>query len=221
MGMRAATRSEWKWWPEREDATLRALAGVGQYADHALSAPGGAVKRRALTWKEQTASAGAYTARNLVFLVPDENLPTGVKPQAGFLIVDGAAVSHTVLEVVAGKFGNTHRCTTIALALAYALSETGTLERPDNTQDAAGRMALTSYSAVGTSRCRVQPQDRGAAEVMERKTMPLHFTAFLETPLAARARDRFVCAGTTYTVTGVRNPERLDALQELTLERVL
>lgn len=221
MGLATQTRSEWKLWPERENATLRSLVAIGIYTDSDLTALGGAVKRRAPTWKEQTASAGVYTSKNLVFLVPDENLPTDVAPKAGDLIRDAEDIDHTVLDVIVGKFGNTHRCTTIALAVVYALAEVGILERPDNTQDSAGRMALSAYTPVGQAMCRVQPQDSATTDVHDRKTMPLRCSAYLGTPLDARARDRFTVGATSYTVTGMRNPERLDALQELTLERLL
>jgi hypothetical protein len=219
--MKAATRSEWKFWPQREDVTLRELVSAGAYADHALSAAGGAAKRRALTWQERAASAGAYTARNQVWIIPDEVLPDGVLPQAGWLVRDGDGIDHTILEVALGKWGNTHRCTTVALAVVNGLGDTGTLERPGNAQDAAGRMALSAYSTVGTSLCRVQPRDSDAGEALGRVTTAAKFTAYLATPLAARAKDRFTAGGVAYTVAGFRNPQRLDELQQLELEQIL
>lgn len=216
------TRDEWKLWAEREDVSILAVGPVGTYTPTALAATGGAVKRRAPTWKEMTASAGAVSAKNLVWLVPAANLPGGCPaPKPGDLIRDAAAVDHTVLEVQVGKYGNTHRCTTVALAVVNGLGTLGTLERPAAGRDAAGRPALTEYAAVGTSYCRVQPTDGQAKDVFERRTIPQTFTAVLATPLDARARDAFVAGGVRYTVTATRNPARLDALQELDLEQIL
>lgn len=215
------TAGDWRFWPEREDATLRERAAVGAYADHALSATGGAVKRRAPTWREQAASAGAYTAKNLVWLVPQQNLPAGVAPKAGDVIRDADDIDHTVLEVQLGKFGQTHRCVTIALAVVYALGELGTLTRPVPGRDGAGRPLPARYDTVASDvRCRVQPEDGTAGDVDERRVIPLRYTAYLETPVAVRARDRFTVANVTYTVLGFRTPERLDELMRLDLELV-
>lgn len=217
----AMTAGDWRFWTEREDATLREQTALGAYTDHALSATGGAVKRRAPTWKEQAASAGAYTSKNLVWLVPQQNLPADVAPKAGDVIRDADGVDHTVLEVQLGKFGQTHRCVTIALAVVYALSELGTLTRPVSGRDGAGRPLPASYDTVASDvRCRVQPEDGAAADVDERRVIPLRYTAVLETPVAVRARDRFAVAGVTYTVLGFRTPERLDELMRLDLELV-
>jgi hypothetical protein len=233
--MREMTANEWRFWPEREDAVLQKQTALGVYDSHPLTATGGAVKRRAPTWKEMTASAGAVTARNLVWLLPSPNLPEGVTPRAGDQIraseTTGEEINHTILEAQTGKFGNTHRCVTIALAVVYELSALGVLTRPDNTQDAAGRAALTNYSAVGSVRCRVQPSDSQTGEAFGRVTIPRKFNAVIETPLAIQAHDVFTVttyaspggrvAGTqAYTVLGFHNPERLDQLMSLDLELI-
>jgi len=234
MDMAAATASEWRLWQNRENCTLRKQVALGLYDSHLLQATGGAAKRRAPTWKEMTASAGVVSSRNLVWLVPQANLPEGVAPRAGDQIratetATGLEIDHTVLEVQVGKFGQTHRCVTIALAVVYELAQRGVLTRPDNTQDAAGRAALTSYSAVGSVWCRVQPQDSQAGEHLGRVTTPRKFTALVDTPLAVKAKDVFtvttyvtpggaVAGVQAYTVLGFRNPERLDQLMSLDLE---
>lgn len=220
--MRQATLNEWKYWPEREDATLREQTALGVYTGHDLTASGGAIKRRAPTWKEMTASNGAYTGKNLVFLLPTANLPDDVAPKVGDVIRDAANVDHTILEAMAGKFGNTWRCVTIALALVNGLASTGTLSRPDNERTTAGRPTLANYTAVAENvACRVQPEGGSAAEVAGRVTIPKRFTAYLGVQVDARAKDRFVCGGVTYTVLEMRQPERLDQLMSLTLEKVL
>lgn len=221
MSFATMTADDWRFWPEREDATLRKQTALGTYTDHALSATGGAAKRRAPTWKEQAASAGAYSAKNLVWLLPTANLPSGVTPKAGDVIRDADGVDHTVLEVLVGKFGQTHRCVTIALAVVYELSALGTLERPISGRDGAGRPLAAGYDTVAADvRCRVQPEDGAAGDVDERRVIALRYTAVLATGVAVRAKDRFTADGVAYTVLGFRNPERLDELLQLTLELV-
>lgn len=220
---RASTRSGWVWWGAREDVTLRARTALpGTYTNHTLSATGGAAKRRAPTTAETDPSAGVYTNARLNWLLPAENLPANVAPVPGDIILDADAVAWTVLSVMLGKWENTYHCQTISLALANGLSVTGTLSRPSNAQDAAGRQSLATYSTVGTSACRVHPVTGPAAgNIMDRRTAPELYAAFLATPLDARAKDRFTASGVTYTVTGVDHPQQLDKLQELQLELIL
>lgn len=227
--MARATANEWRLWPQREDVTLRVQTAIGVYDSHPLSADGGAAKRRAPTWKEMTASAGAVTAKNLVWLVPTANLPDGIEPRAGHQIRDAEDVDHTILDAVSGKWRNTWRCTTIALSVVYELSALGVLTRPDAGQDAAGRPLPTGYAEVARVRCRVQPQDSDAGEHFGRVTTARKYTAYVDQQLAPRAKDVFtvtsyvsqggaVASVTAYTVLGFRNPERLDQLCSLDLE---
>lgn len=217
-----AHADEWRLWPAREDVTFRRQTAVGAYTNHALSAAGGAVKRRAITWKEMAASAGAYTSRDRAWLVPVANLPAGpVEPKPGDVLLDSGGVSWTIGDVTVGKFGETYKCVARALAIVSGLSASGQLSRPTNAQDSAGRASFGAYANVGGAvACRVQPDDGEVAEVFDRLTIPRKFTAFLETPLSVKAHDRFVVGGVTYTVLGFRNAERIWDLSELVLELI-
>jgi hypothetical protein len=219
----SGSRSDWRFWPEREDVTYRVRTAVaGTYTDHSLTATGGAAKRRATGLAEPSPSYGVARASRLVWLLPDEVLPDSVTPVPGDIVQDDDEVDWTVLSVDKNKWGQTWRAQTISLAIANSLSVTGTLSRPSTAQDTAGRQSLASYSLVGNSACRVQPEDSQAdPALLDRRTMPRRYTAFLATPLAARAKDRFVVGAVTYTVTGLRFPERLDELFRLDLELVL
>lgn len=227
------TAGEWRYWPERENVTLRVQTALGVYDSYPLTATGGAAKRRSITWKEMTASSGAYTNQDRAWLLPSQNLPEAVLPKPGDQIRDASDVNWTIGDITVGKFGNTYKCVSRALALVHELSAVGTLTRPDNTQDAAGRAALTSYSTVGSPvRCRVQPMDSQAGEVFGRVTIPRQFTAILETPLTVQSHDVFtvtsyksfgstVVTGTqSYTVRGFKNAERIWELMEISLELI-
>lgn len=221
----ASTRGDWQFLQGLEAVSWNILGPIGGYTGPLplfFGARAAVVLRRALTWKELMASAGAYTGVNQVFLVPDQVLApyAPLVPKAGDTFLDVSGVNHTVLDTQIGKHSNTHRCTTIALAVVNSLGVMGTLLRPDNTQDAAYRAALTNYTTVGTSLCRVQPLDSDAGDVLGRRTIALKFTAYLETPLQVQAHDQFSAGGNVYTVLGFRNPARLDQLQSLDLELV-
>jgi len=229
MDMARATRNEWRFWPNREDVALRVQTALGVYDTHPLSAPGGAAKRRAPTWKEMTASAGGVSAKNLVWLIPAANLPEGVEPRAGYQIRSADDVDHTILEVLDGKFANTRRCVTIALAVVYELHALGVLTRPDDAQDDAGRSLPSAYTEIARVKCRVQPQDSEAGDHFERRTTARRFAAYLDQQLQPRAKDVFtvttyvspggaIASVQSYTVLGYRNPERLDQLAALDLE---
>ncbi len=231
MGFAEMTAGDWRYWPEREDVTLRARTALGVYDSHPLTATGGAVKRRAITWKEMTASAGAYTSRDRAWLIPAANLPVGVVPRPGDQVRDASDVDWTVGEVAVGKFGQTYRCVCRALAVVNELSASGRLLRPDATTDAAGRPA-PNYSQVGAPvRCRVQPLDGAAAEIDQRVTARRALAAYLAAPLDARARDVFevttrvsfggaIASVQRYTIKAARNAERIWDLMQLDLELV-
>jgi hypothetical protein len=231
MNLQPMTVNEWKFWNDREDVVLKAQTALGVYDSYPLTAPGGAVKRRAITWKEMTASAGAYQNQDRAWLVPSVNLPEGVTPRPGDQIRDSGDVNWTVGDVTVGKFGNTLKCVCRALSVLHELSALGQLFRPDTTTDAAGRLAPNYAPVGGPVRCRVQPQDSRAGEAFDRVTMLRAFSAVLESPLTVNAKDVFTvttfaswggaATGTaSYTVKGFKDVERIWDLQSLDLELI-
>lgn len=212
---------EWKWWPNREAATHREQTAVGTYSAHAMSVSGDTLcaKRRAPTWKEQTASAGAYTAKNLVWLAPAAAF--SVTPKAGDQIRDGSSVDHTVLEATLGKWGLTWRLVTIALALVEGLRSTCDVLRPDDTARADGKRSptwLTPYSDVP---CRVQEvtaarEGATAGGVSARR----RFAVYLGQQLALREGDVLEVDSVRYDFVSAESFSRLDQLYVANAERV-
>lgn len=225
------TAGDWRYWPEREDATLRVRTALGMYDSHPLTAADGAVKRRAVTWKEMTASAGAYTNRDRVWLIPAAHLPAGVEPRPGDQVRDAGDTDWTVGEVGVNKFGQTYRCVCRALAVVHELSATGVLLRPDAATDASGRLD-PAYAAVGAAvRCRVQSLDAAVGETDQRVVLRRAFAAYLESPLDARAKDVFevatyvsfggaIVSVQRYTIRAARNADRIWDLMQLDLELI-
>jgi hypothetical protein len=222
MSLRDAVAADWKLWPEREDVTLRSRStGITSYTDHALSyAPGGAVKRRAISFRELAASAGVYTSSDRAWLIPSQVLPAGVVPRPGDVVRDGDGADWVVGEVTVGKFGLTHRCVCRNLALTNGLTSSGVLARPASAADAAGRPAFAGYSTVATVACRVQLEPSGSDDVFDKRMSPNTYSAYLAAPVAVKAHDRFTADGVAYTVLGFDAPQRIWDLMRLRLELI-
>lgn len=171
---------------------------------------------------EAESSAGVYVSADAIILLRRSDLDSvgGAKPADTVALQDGTL--YTLLSVQRLKFGGPWKCTGRNLTLANDLQSLGTLSRPTNAQDTAGRATLASYTDVATNiPCRVQPEGGTAATVLERKTIPQRFTAFLGVQVDAHAKDKFVADGVTYTVLEVQKPQRITDLMNLTLEEVL
>lgn len=171
---------------------------------------------------EGAPSYGVYTkglARFSIRLAALEGID-GAKPRD--TITRGNSEVYTVLRAIRGSISGVWQLDAVNLVLAADLRSTGTLSRPSNAQDTAGRPTLASYTAIATDiACRVQPEGGDATDVLGRRTIPKRFTAFLASTVDARAKDKFVSGGVTYTVLAARQPERIDELMTLTLEQVL
>lgn len=222
MSLADSVAADWKHWPEREDITLRARStGITSYTDHALTfSPGGAVKRRAISFRELAASAGVYTSSDRAWLIPSQVLPAGVVPRPGDVIRDGAGADWTVGEVTVGKFGLTHRCVCRNLALTNGLTSSGAIRRPAAAADAAGRPANATYATVATVTCRVQLEPSGAEDVFDKRASLNLYSAYLAEPLTVKAHDRFEADGVAYTVLGFDAPQRIWELMRLRLELI-
>lgn len=173
--------------------------------------------------KEAAASNGAYQAGDVSFSIR-QSLLTGVggaKP-GDQVVRTSDGQTYTVLTAIPTVMTKVWDLTCRNLILAADLRSTGTLSRPVVAQDSAGRPTLASYTDVAADiPCKVQPEGGSAGEVMGRVTIPKRYTAYLGSQVDARAKDKFVSGGVTYTVVEMRQPERIDQLMTLTLEKVL
>lgn len=222
MSIGPAFRALWQTMPDRVTIVYRAQVTLGTYSDSAVSnawwRPGDS--------GEAAPSFGVYTRSYRSWFVPKAMYADN--PRVGDLIVnpvtdiDPSAVTWTVLGVSdVGALG-AWKIDVVSLALQANLRSSGLIERPTQTQDATGRLALTAYTVVAADvPCRVQPEDGAASEVMDRVTIPYRFDCYLGYRVAVRARDRVTVDGTTYTILSSEMPERIDALQKLTLEVIL
>lgn len=170
--------------------------------------------------RQAAASNGVYQFGDVSFSIRQSLLTAvgGAKPGDRVLRTSDGQ-TYTVLTAIPTVMTKVWDLVCRNLILAADLRQTGTLSRPSNAQSSAGRPTLASYTDVAANiPCRVQPMGGSATDELGKRQMPKRFTAILGQQVEARAKDKFVCDGTTYTVVEMRNPERIDELMQLTLE---
>lgn len=210
------TRDEWRFWPNLEAITLRVAATSG-YTSHAVAY----AKRRAVTSKEIMASGGVYTASDLVWLIPNELLPSGVEPKPADQIRPTEGTDWTVLEIAPrGKFGNTWRIVTRNLVLAADLRDTCDVLRPSFAQSAAGQRTPVFAVAYDEIPCRLQETNHDVLNDFQGgPTDRREYTLWVSQRLTLRAGDVAEVAGVRYDVAGSGSWDRIDRLGEVRLTK--
>lgn len=176
-------------------------------------------KRRALTRRELAASAGAYTGEDLVWLLPQAQLPEckfQVKPAD--VVTDGEGREWTVLEAAHNKLRQTWRLVTRDLVLAYDLRDLITVERAELGEDLAGAAVKREWQALYASvPARVQPSERREAEEHGVEGWEEAFDVWVGRELADVGREDRVKLrdGTYLDVVRYRQAERIDQLPVL------
>lgn len=168
---------------------------------------------------EAQPSHGVYTRARYRFTIRGDELLSvgGAKPRD---TVTFDSNTYTVLEAALGEITNFWQLRCVRLILAADLDQSGVLTRYTTAQDTAYRSSNAATTTVGTVNCRLQPEGGAATDSLGRRTIPKRYTAFLESALAAQAKDIFTVSGTAYTVLEVRNLERLDELPQLIVEEI-
>lgn len=172
--------------------------------------------------KEAAASKGAYQAGDVSFSIRQALLTeTGGAKPGDKVIRQSDGRTYTVLSAIPTVMTRVWDLTCRDLILAHDLRGTGTLSRPQAGQDAAGRPVKSTYNVVAADvPCRVQSQGSSTEDALGKRTMSTKLTAYLGEQVDAQAKDRFVSDGVTYTVLGVKNPDRIDQLMSLDLEQL-
>lgn len=220
----ADLQTDYTIWDSREDVTYYSHASAGDTA-YTLTAPdgNGAAKRRPLKWKEQAASAGAYIGQDRVWLVPNVLLPAALARdglKAGDWVRDSSGVDWTVLEAEKIVWGTAWKLTTRALVLVYGLRDSVTILRPTNTQDVVGNRVpayAAAYSAIAGKLQELQgerQEEHGKIGFLKR------YAVYLGQRVTVTTEDRVQVDGVTYQITGYRDPDRLDVLMTLDVERL-
>lgn len=185
-------------------------------------------KRRALTWKELTASGGAYTGQDLVWLIPQAVLDEDRVIKAGDVVIDEEGVRYTVLDPLLGKWGQTWRLVTRDLVLAHDLSDTIDIQRAALGYDDAGA-SMRRYPPYGGEtpyanlKARVQIQEQRETDERGLRGLKETYQIIVEKDIDVREVDRVkwttIKRGTLYLeIKGYTQPDRIDVLPILDCE---
>ena len=196
-------------------------------------------KRRNLTRRELVASGGALTSDDQRWLIPAALFPQGWIAKPGDVVVEletsdpeSQGTRWTVLEVDRRKNRQTWALTCRDLVLAYDLSDSVTIERPEIRYDAAGvpTKSFPSDNADGTApgvvlyklTCRVQLIEKATEEERGIRGLAGKYEIYLPSDIDVSAEDRVRFADGQYgDITGYRNAERIDQLPVLLVTRTI
>jgi hypothetical protein len=191
-------------------------------------------KRRAPTFKELAPSNGAYTASDLVWIVPVAQAP-GLKeqfpPRPRDVIEDDDLVAWTILEVQPlGGLKTFWRFITRNLVLAEGLRDTVTIQRPDITTGDSGEPVYTwpplgGCLLVEDLPARVQPSDSAPQVINGIETAHKRFNVILGQQVEMRVGDRVLVTsgdrvGMYLRWESLTNADRIDELPLLACLRV-
>ncbi len=173
--------------------------------------------------REAAASGGAVQAGDAVFMIRGSLLAAvgGAKP--GDRVVRADGTSFTVWpDAVPPGLSGVWRVTARNLVVAAGLRDLGTLLRPANAADAAGRRVpnLAAVADATDVPCKVQPADGRVEDVHGGPQIAGAYAAYLSRPVYPQLGDVWRVGDARYTVTGWHDPDRLDVLMRLDLEAV-
>ena len=173
--------------------------------------------RRAVTTREAAESNGYYTASDVTWHLPTEEL--GDAPELGDVITDGDGRHWTVLEVQLATLRTRWRCATRSLAIVYALDDTITVLKATYVKDDGGAAEPTWWPWKTGVRARIQPQAAKADSEHQARQTTARYRIFVEEDLAVDHTHRIEGPdGAIYKITGVTGAERIGELQTIEAE---
>ena len=181
------------------------------------STPGGAGEnvqnalRRAVTLSEAALSNGKYTASDLTWHLPREQLSN--RPGLGDVITDAAGQRWTVLDVTAATLQSRWQCSTRNLVVVYALDDTVTVLKAVYAKGAGGAAAATWRPWRTGIRARIQPLETGMGVRHALRQAANQYTIFIEEDLPLDHTHRIKAAdGTIYKITSIEGTQRIGEL---------
>lgn len=218
------TSQEYLSWDNREAVTYTVYGLTQHTSGYVESYPGLTAKRRAISNRDVPSQrTGIFTADDLVWLLPAAVVPAGVRPNPNDYVTDAAGRVWTVLETQLNNLQSTWRLVTRNLVLAEALKQVVGLYRPSNSKDAAGGRVASDYSLVlGNVPCRIQETGTEATDILGKKQVKTRYECHCGLRLNWKSTDRIIDSnGVVYQIVSGAAPDIMDALQVLTLERIL
>ena len=218
------TRQEYLAWDNRETVTYTVYGLTQNTSGYIESYTGITAKRRAISNRDvPTQRTGIFTADDLIWLLPAAVVPTGVRPNPNDYLTDTAGRVWTVLETQLNNLQSTWRLVTRNLVLAEALRQVCGLYRPSNSKDAAGGRVASDYTLIlGSVPCRIQETGTEATDILGKKQVKTRYECHCGLRLNWKSTDRIIDgSGVVYQIVSGAAPDIMDALQVLTLERIL
>lgn len=165
---------------------------------------------------EVAPSYGVYTRDAEKWTFATNDIPFEIKLRDTITPADG--VSRTVIDTAMSDIQNFSSVTAINLVLAADLRDSGTLYRPTNTADAAGKR-IPGLAAINTGvACRVQKMTgSGSQAVNTASTVRVTAVAYIGQQLYPQVGDVFGVGSTKYAVLGWKDPDRINALMAIDL----
>lgn len=228
MGLSIDASQNYKVWGNTEPITLGSVErqGTGLAVQSTANIP--IAKRRAPTFRELSASNGAYTGADLVWLLPVAQLPTGTpNPKPGDRIPDASGTIWTVLEAALNALKSTWRLMTRNLALAYQLYDTIDIQRAAITYDKAGAIVRGWPDDATPTGTVVYPALPAKVQLLTQETKEVFgvyglsgtYAVTVAHDLVTQKMDRIAWrpSGTTIylDILGQHNPQRIDELPVL------
>ncbi|MBY0523430.1 MAG: hypothetical protein K2R98_08520 [Gemmataceae bacterium] len=210
---------DYKSWDSIEPVTYRSVRKTGEMADGIPVA-----RRRPVTFKEMTASGGAYQAGDVVWLLPTALLSVAIgTPKEADVVEDGDRCPWTVLTAQGQRRDRngyqTWKLTCRNLVVAYDLQDLVTIERAYGVLDAAGVEVRTWQPLYQALPCRMQPLVGELADERAIRGTAVRYDVFLSRDVAVDVtRDRVAwpaALGGYLEIKGYRNRERIDELPAL------
>jgi len=187
------------------------------------STPGGAGEtiqnalRRAITVSEAARSNGKYTASDLTWHLPCEQLSK--RPGLGDVITDAGGQRWTVLDVRAATLQSRWQCSTRNLAVVYALDDTVTVLKAVYAKGDGGAASATWRPWRTGIRARIQPLETGMGVRHASRQAANQYTIFIEEDLSLDHTHRIKAAdGTIYKITNIEGTQRIGKLPAIQAE---
>jgi head-tail adaptor len=174
--------------------------------------------RRAVTQREAAAADGKYTESDVKWHLPAVQIAT--PPEPGATITDTAGNVWTVLAVERQSLDNRWRCWTRDLAVAAGLDQLITVEKAVWNKSPSGA-PVAAWAPLRTSlRARIQPREGRIDVEHDRRLVRITHEVYLAEPIPLDANFRIVHEEVVYNVVSYQEPERIDRLPVVQVERV-
>jgi len=196
-----------------ETVTLRRRGSTpgspGTVISHAL--------RRAVTTREAAESNGRYTASDVNWHLPAEQLSAA--PRLGDVLTDADGRRWTILDVQLATLRTRWQCATRNLAVVYGLDDTVTILKATYAKEEGGAAEPTWRPWKTGVRARIQPAVAEVASEHQARQTTTRYRIFVEEDLVLNHTHQIQGPdGTIYKITGTTGAQRIGELPTVEAE---